>query len=757
MFVYRCPGCGKWHVTAKEPEPGNTGQCPSCGRPIEVPETSQQPAPVHASMTPSPDSEKVKKSARSRSARLEAAVTARRPPRAERPAPSKESETPRDKITTQPAEETPAVTQSPPRKESRPFKEKISPRKGNKPSWTGRAVLAGLLVAVLAAAGFGAFQLFKKKEAPGSDTRTAGKSPPESKKPSSDDKKADTRLPEKKTPDPSDEKAPVFKSTSDKVVRISAARLAAEWKADAAATNRKYRGTLLEVSGRFAKMEKVESVRPPARPHAVLAAEGRPIRCDLLGSPTPEERWKGLSAHTPVTVRGAFSADGFLHGCELLGSTPPADALYKGKEIELVGFVEAILQDDFPTIKLERDTIDSIEAVCRFRKTDRELVRKTRLGDEVTVRGTCSGRHPSANTFQVRLENCQLVHTSEPAPPAMRFDAAAFLCEYEEDLTAALRPVPGKEERVEQTLTIAELTKELNADGQAFEKKYRNKVVAVLGRLQKKTPEQALLVLESGDTTSTFAVRCFFAGHSFRELDDRQVYRIRGLYFVESDGKSLRLDNCEAFDPKAPKDRRRITVDYLPHAPGQARTYDVAVSTSLGDGATVVRQIFRQREDGVTETTTTHVGALKGIRLLDPAEGGKWMRQRGVRRVKDLKGPTYARRIAEGFIEISERPSARQGEAEIVWEPILKLGARTGATWSWAHGQVKHQYTLVRFDRHRGRSSAIVNEVLTLSGSDPVEVRHVYVEGIGEVERQESLRIDSRQTKVLREKRLVEE
>ncbi|HKB37142.1 MAG TPA: hypothetical protein VKD72_11860, partial [Gemmataceae bacterium] len=262
---------------------------------------------------------------------------------------------------------------------------------------------------------------------------------------------------------------------------------------------------------------------------------------------------------------------------------------------------------------------------------------------------------------------------------------------------------------------------------------------------------------ESGDTTSTFTVRCYFTGHSFRELDNRQVYRIRGLCFAEVDLQSLRLDNCEAFDPKSPKERRRITVDYLPHVPGQSRTYDVSVSSTLGDGATVVRQVFRQREDGITETATTHVGTLAGISLLDAAEGGKWVRQRTTRRVKDLKGPSYARRISEGFIEISERTTSRQGDTEPVWEPVLKLGARVGASWSWTHGKVKHQYTLVRYDRHRGRSSAIVNEVLTTAGSNPVEIRHVYVEGVGEVERQEALRIDARQTRVLREKRLVEE
>src|SRR5262249_45472953 len=138
-------------------------------------------------------------------------------------------------------------------------------------------------------------------------------------------------------------------------------------------------------------------------------------------------------------------------------------------------------------------------------------------------------------------------------------------------------------------------------------------------------------------------------------------------------------------------------------------------------------------------------------------EGGQWVRQKGARRLKPTRGPSYRWRISRGFIEVAERPVGASGGAE-VWEPVLKLGARSGTSWTWQHGNVEHRSTLVRFDRHRGRPSVVIEEVIRTQGSPrAVEVRRVYVEDVGEVERQERLRIDSRQAPLLREKRLVEE
>src|SRR5262249_54262676 len=111
-----------------------------------------------------------------------------------------------------------------------------------------------------------------------------------------------------------------------------------------------------------------------------------------------------------------------------------------------------------------------------------------------------------------------------------------------------------------------------------------------------------------------------------------------------------------------------------------------------------------------------------------------------------------------GFLEIGERIVTKTGATEMAWESALKLGARPGASWSWSHQNIDHQLTLVQFDRHRGRPAAIIKETARLPGSTaPVEIRHVYVLGVGEVERRDYLRIGGSETRVLREKRLVED
>jgi hypothetical protein len=64
----------------------------------------------------------------------------------------------------------------------------------------------------------------------------------------------------------------------------------------------------------------------------------------------------------------------------------------------------------------------------------------------------------------------------------------------------------------------------------------------------------------------------------------------------------------------------------------------------------------------------------------------------------------------------------------------------------------------VRFDRRQGRPAVVVKETVgTHRSATAGEVRHVYVQGVGEVERQELLRINSQETRIVREMRLVED
>ena len=329
---------------------------------------------------------------------------------------------------------------------------------------------------------------------------------------------------------------------------------------------------------------------------------------------------------------------------------------------------------------------------------------------------------------------------------------------YDEDLFPALRPAPGAEESVEGTLTVSALSAELVADPAALAEKYRNKILTVSGKLLSREPLNAALLLESGDTDQPLRVRCHFARHHFEDAGEHPAYTVRGRCSGLLERHTLRLDNCEALDADGQRDPRRLTADFLPHTPGQSLTYDVAVFSPLSTKATAVRQVFAQGEGGITDTVTTHVGVLPGTSLFDPGEQQKWGARKGTRRVHGVPGPSYARRVAGGFVEYAERVPRRRGDVELAWEPVLKLRARAGDSWTWTHNNAEHRYTLVKFDQHRGRPAAVIHETIRPPGAlYPVEVRSVYAEGLGEVERRVTTRLTQREQKTLREKRLVEE
>src|SRR5262249_43653937 len=125
-------------------------------------------------------------------------------------------------------------------------------------------------------------------------------------------------------------------SASPQVVtaRLSAARLASELAAKSEETKRKYEGKTLELSGLF---DKVQTTSPPA---GVFLVQGPFLCCNLGGVSTNALRdWLALVHAKPFTVRGVFERDGQLHNCELRPLAAPADERYKGKLMEVSGFV----------------------------------------------------------------------------------------------------------------------------------------------------------------------------------------------------------------------------------------------------------------------------------------------------------------------------------------------------------------------------------------------------------------------------------
>jgi hypothetical protein len=95
----------------------------------------------------------------------------------------------------------------------------------------------------------------------------------------------------------------------------------------------------------------------------------------------------------------------------------------------------------------------------------------------------------------------------------------------------------------------------------------------------------------------------------------------------------------------------------------------------------------------------------------------------------------------------------------LLFEPVLKVGAKAGATWRWSQADRTHEYKLVKFDSYQGQPSAIIHESIA-AGKDPhhpTEIEHIYVKGVGEVERREYQRLTAKERRLIAERRLVDE
>ncbi len=230
---------------------------------------------------------------------------------------------------------------------------------------------------------------------------------------------------------------------------------------------------------------------------------------------------------------------------------------------------------------------------------------------------------------------------------------------------------------------------------------------------------------------------------------------------MDKDGV-LRLDNCEVHPLQLRWEGPTLTADFFPHKEGTIQVYDQAVYPPAAKTAGVIRQIWNQHGNGITETVSTHT--LKGPppsgSLFTMAKGQDWLKQPFAKKLKlNQPGPRYLQRITVGFLEVGQRLPAPGGRIVMVFEPVLKLGAKPGDSWTWNLQNDEHTYTLVGFEKHGNLRSAIVQEVIvnTVTQVNTREIRHVYVEGIGEIERREWLLIAAKEKKLVAEKKMIHE
>lgn len=172
-----------------------------------------------------------------------------------------------------------------------------------------------------------------------------------------------------------------------------------------------------------------------------------------------------------------------------------------------------------------------------------------------------------------------------------------------------------------------------------------------------------------------------------------------------------------------------LTESYFPFKPGRVLVYDVAALT--GAGATVLRHRFTLSEEPMerdvtrAERETIKLGTLLGGTLL---QGGqvKWTRE-----VKQKSLFPFHFRGNSEHIEMGQHLT---NDARIYWEPILKLGTKPGDHWDWHGPAGVTRYEFLRVDRHKGRPAVVIQSTMPPE-SAPQVTTHVYVEGVGEVER----------------------
>jgi predicted negative regulator of RcsB-dependent stress response len=799
MFSYRCPACGKQHQIDTPFKQSFDAPCLRCREIIHVTaELVSDAGAALAAIRESAAAKNMKKNERARPAATSEEAAASGPEAAGTALADFDAEQAiqeAEKIRLLSQKSADADSEEPTggkkKKRKRPPADQTedSPAiAAGRRNWTLLVGIAVLVVGLVGAGGYFGYDAFRKRKPTGTaeakiSDKTATKATPTTSqtKSSTSKEKTAAATKEKTTAAATKDKAtvaldkstttanvemiePIVKPRDDKVLHIGAAQLSSELAADAAATNTKYHAAILEVSGIYDRLEPRETARPPARPHLIFRCEGPPVLCDQFLSKTPPGGWAKLRRDDPCTIRGVYGKDGVLHSCEVLPLSPPADVLYRGKDMEVSGHVAQALAADhsnpYPRILLEKETQGKTVIECLFRKSDEDKVLSAAVDAPIIVRGVCGGRHrdQSDGPYFIRLDNCELVFTTSPPADRQRIAAPVLLRAYEEDLYGHVLPPVDGGTRMEKLVSLDELEKEFASDPKDFAGKYRHKLMTVSGIANTKSPGPSGILLTNGETNGVVAVQCRFSPRALKELEAGPKHTVQGLCTGMANPKTLMLENCEALDASGQRTARRLTPDFFPHTPGITLTYDFAQPAAKSQ-LQVTRLMFEQHDKGMIETLTTHNAVVKTATLFQPGERDTWTKNTKAQKVR-LPGYVFRHRIQGRFVELGRLESKREGVAsEIVYEPVLKLGTKPGESWTWSNANIVHEYKLAKFDTYQNRPSALIEETVTASADPhhPHEISHLYVSGIGEVERRDYLRVTSKEKQLVSERRLVEE
>lgn len=444
----------------------------------------------------------------------------------------------------------------------------------------------------------------------------------------------------------------------------------------------------------------------------------------------------------PAAVVGRYLGGKLLKNARLLRVTAPADEKYLKRRVTLTGVFSHLggHEDGTPLFFEPETTTDLVHVECLFRPPLRDALRTIPKGQTVTVTGVCSGR---SDFYFIRFDNCTLGGGGDVAA-----NVWPLVREYEADI----RPVPPADRTAPPlAVTVEQLSRAYQENPAAADAKYRQKYLAVSGRVLARTPAARQVQFEVETDVKVRVVAAFTPANFARVPADEPAVGVRCVCHGLDAGGVLRLESCEAFDPDDGDPAvPRLTADYFPLKAGAewtaVRLLDPnpppepakpAAKPAKPPAYSVLRLHYKMAEDGRLVAALVQKGTTPDTAAATAAV--KW----GAKLPRPTPVQDQRFRVGEAYLEVGtpkvpppERPKAVQDL--FAWAPFLRLGAKPGRDWAHedAAAGTTTQYRATKFFADaRGRPA--VRVIATATGTAPKaaggrqETAMVFVKGVG--------------------------
>jgi len=136
-------------------------------------------------------------------------------------------------------------------------------------------------------------------------------------------------------------------------------------------------------------------------------------------------------------------------------------------------------------------------------------------------------------------------------------------------------------------------------------------------------------------------------------------------------------------------------------------------------------------ENGRIEQFGEKVGLLAEGKSIATGDTPRWTQD--FDKTKKAKYPEYYR-TSNGCVEIGTH---EKDNDEVLWSPVLKLGATSGDSWQGKSSfATTSYYNVVEFTQHNNRTAVKIREHHANAKGDIITTISLYVKGVGEVKRE---------------------